>query len=83
MKKETKSSRRQRIYYREKDTRSNKIRSGTTNWKYHWNAVGTLYGTSLVVGIVKQVDGEEYIHLKERGTEDYMVKLDQWEDLVI
>lgn len=39
--------------------------------------VQTVWGPSLVVGIIKEEDGE-YVHLKEFGEEDYTVKLENW-----
>ncbi|KRT93093.1 MULTISPECIES: hypothetical protein [Bacillus] len=48
---------------------------------YIQKIVGTIYGPSLVVGIVER-DGGEYIHLKENGEEDYFVSLEQWPELL-
>jgi hypothetical protein len=50
--------------------------------KHIGKTIRTLYGPSLVVGIIKDEEGVEYIHLKERGYEDYHVKLVEWETLV-
>jgi hypothetical protein len=46
------------------------------------STIRTVYGPSLVVGIVEE-NGEKFIHLKEFGDEDYYVKLnrEQWEGL--
>lgn len=44
--------------------------------------IDTIYGPSLVIGIIIDDDGEEIIHLKEDGTKDYCVVLESWSVLL-
>lgn len=39
--------------------------------------IETAWGPSLVVGIIENETGV-YVHLKEFGTEDYHVKIEDW-----
>ncbi len=44
--------------------------------------VGTIYGPSLVVGVVEDDKGNLFVHLKEFGEEDYHIRLDQWHSVL-
>ena len=44
--------------------------------------VYTVYGESLVVGIIEDANGVEYIELKEFGEEEFYVKIEEWTTLL-